>query len=130
MKIVLANGAELNPLVIVGGGRYINGLKRDTLNFVFPEDVSLDEMDGIFTPSNCETITIYDDDGAQYIHTGYIVRAGLSRSSVMVAEAAETEDAIYEERVTVSMALATYTEQQLEANTAAVDALLGESGEE
>jgi hypothetical protein len=105
MKILLNNGIELNPIIVVGGGRYLNGVKRDTLNFIFPESVSLDELDGIFTAENCKTIKIYEDNGNEYIHTGYTLRSGISRRPVVVVEPTEDTEAVIENRVTVSMAL-------------------------
>lgn len=117
MKIILANGTELNPIVVTGGGRSINGTHRDTLNFIFPQDASLDELDTIFTDANCATIKLYETtaDGAEleHIHTGYTIRAELSRTPMVVQEATEDTEEVIENRVTVSMALRTYAEAQL-----------------
>lgn len=128
MKLLLANGTELAPLVVIGGGKYINGSKRDTLNFIFPENTSLDEMDSIFTADNCKTIKLTDDEGNEYIYSGYVIRASLSRTPVEVKEATDTEEAVYENRVTVSMALQNYLESELTTNTEVLQALL--TGEE
>lgn len=132
MKIILANGKELNPIVVIGGGRYVSGSKRDTLNFIFPENTSLDELDSIFTDKNCETIKIYEtnESGAEteYIHTGYIIRAELSRAPVVVVEATDTTEEVIENRVTVSMAQCTYTEKQVSEQGEVIDYLL--NGEE
>lgn len=124
MKIILTNGTELTPIIVTGGGRYINGVKRDILNFIFAESTSLDELDALFTDVNCETIRIYDDaDGTEYIHSGYVVRAELSRTPRIVQEATEDSEAVIENRVTVSMAKRTYAEEQI-ANLAVQNAML------
>lgn len=140
MKITLANGTELNPIVVTGGGRSINGTHRDTLNFIFPQDASLDELDALFTDSNCETIKLYEtrtnEDGStvelEHIHSGYTIRAELSRTPMVVKEATETTPEVIENRVTVSMAQRTYTEAKLAEAikaTEAVNVLLGEEEE-
>lgn len=117
MKIILANGTELHPILVIGGSRHINGSDRDTLNFIFPQDTSLDELDALFTDSNCESIKLYEtvNDGVEneFIHTGYTIRAELSRTPMIVQEATENTEAVTENRVTVSMAQRTYAEAQL-----------------
>lgn len=136
MKIILANGTELHPILVTGGGRHINGAHRDVLNFIFPADASLDELDGLFTAENCESISLYEvnADGSitEHIHTGYMIRAELSRTPMVVKEATETTPEVIENRVTVSMAQRTYTEAKLAEAikaTEAVNALLGEEEE-
>ena len=112
MKIILTDGTELNPIVATGGGRFVNGAKRDTLNFIFPEGTSLDELDALFTEANCETIKIVADE-TEHIHSAYTIRAELSRTPMEVQAATETTEAVFENRVTVSMAQRTYAESQL-----------------
>lgn len=136
MKIILANGTELNPIMVTGGGRFVNGSKRDTLNFIFPQDASLDELDALFTDTNCESIKLYEttEDGTEneFIHTGYTIRAELSRTPMVVQEATDLTEAVIENRVTVSMAQRTYTEAKLAEAikaTEAVNTLLGEDEE-
>lgn len=118
MKIILANGTELNPIIVTGGGRSINGAHRDTLNFIFPADASLDELDGLFTAENCEKISLFEDnaDGSvtEHIYTGYTIRAELSRTPMVVQPATEDTEEVTENRVTVSMALRTYAEKKLD----------------
>lgn len=135
MKIILANGTELNPIIVTGGGRHINGAHRDTLNFIFPQDASLDELDALFTDTNCETIKLYEvqtnADGSttelEHIHSGYTIRAELSRTPMVVQEATETTPEVVENRVTVSMALRTYAEAQMASLIETVDYLVLES---
>lgn len=61
---------ELEPIVVVGGSRHVQGANRDALSFVFPASAGLEELDAAFVPGNCESITIQDDEGAEHVHTG------------------------------------------------------------
>lgn len=126
MYIILANGATLSPINIIGAKKIVQNATRDTLSFIFQGDASLDELDRIFTATNCETITIVDGDN-EYVHAGYTVRYELKRSSVEVAPATESTDAEYENRVTVAMAQRTYMESQIASLTDTVDMLVLES---
>ena len=138
MKIILANGTELNPLMVTGGSRYVNGANRDCLNFVFDENASMDELDGIFTEANCESIkiygkvavgidangnTVYEDSVAT--HNDYVIRAELKQSFESVAkENPDTQEQTVK-RITVSMAQRSYMEKQmklLEARLAKLEA--------
>lgn len=131
MKITLANGSELHPIMVLGEEKSINGAKRDTLEFVFSPEMSLDELDTIFTPANCETIKLHEvitneyggETEIEHIHTGYVIRAGLSRTPVVTAVATDTAPEVVENRVTVSMARRNYVEYSLDA----LKILLGES---
>lgn len=126
MYIILANGATLSPINIIGAKKIVQNATRDTLSFIFQGDASLDELDRIFTATNCETITIVDGDN-EYVHSGYTVRYELKRSSVEVAPATESTDTEYENRVTVAMAQRTYMESQIASLTDTVDMLVLES---
>ena len=127
MKIILANGKELSPILVTGGPRHIQGASRDTLNFIFPADVSMASIDEAFTAASCEKITIIGDDGSENIHTSYTIRAELSKASVEVTPATESEAAVFEDRITVSMSQRTYAESQLASLTDTVDVLVMES---
>lgn len=107
MFIKLTNGVELNPLVVTGGIRTVLGANRETLTFVFPAETSMDELDAIFTPENCESIIIVEG-GTEYIHSGYAIRAELKRVPVMVTSATDSEAEVVEDRVMVSMSQRTY----------------------
>lgn len=122
MIIKLTNGTELNPILVTGGHKYMQGASRDTLSFVFPVDASMDELDALFTAENCEAITIVDGEN-EYIHHGYTIRAELKREPVVVTPATEVEAEVVEQRVTVSMSQRTYMESQLAATQAAVEML-------
>lgn len=124
MKIILANGHEQNPIMAVGCRTYVQGASRDAISFIYPEDTLLDEIDAIFTAENCERITIVEGD-AEYIHTGYTVRAELSRLPVVVKPATDTEEEVVENRVSVTMAQRTYTESQVAEMQSGLAALAG-----
>lgn len=123
MKIILINGKVLNPIMVTGGTKYVQGENRDTLSFIFPATADMAELDAVFSAENCESITIIGDDANENIYNGYTIRAELSKASVKVSEATAVDDAVYEERITVSMAQRTYIESQLAATQAAVEML-------
>lgn len=130
MKIILANGKELNPIVVEGSSKMVQGANRDCLFFVFPAETSLDELDGIFTPANCETVTVIDGE-KEHIYSGYTVRDMLKRDLVRVSKETDIEPAVYENRVTVSMAQRTYQETQMAELQEALELILsGATGEE
>lgn len=128
MKIILNNNVELNPLLVIGGKRQIQGATRDTLSFVFPVDTSLDELDALFSAENCESITLIEDETCDaYIHIGYTIRAELKRAPIVITPATESDEEVIENRVTVSMSQRTYAETQLASLTETVDLLVMES---
>ena len=127
MKIILANGAELSPISVMGAKRTVQGANRDVLSFYFPTTASLDELNSIFTASNCETITIVDGE-KQYVHKAYTIRTELKREPVELVKATPTKAAVYEDRVVVSMAQRTYAESQITEMQAAMNALLNGEG--
>lgn len=127
MKIILNNNAELTPISVIGGRKNVQGASRDTLTFVFPGDMDMAELDGIFTAKNCESITVEDETGS-YIHKGYTVRGELNKTTVCVSVETEEAPAVYEERINVVMGQRTYTEKQMEYTQAQIAALL--TGEE
>ena len=127
MKIKLANGAELNPIVVTGAQTYVQGAKRDTLSFVFPASESLEALDRAFSASACESIAIIGDDGSEAIHKAYTIRARLEKAMVEVKPATAETEAVTEERITVAMAQRTYAESQLASLTDTVDVLVLES---
>ena len=124
MKIILNNGKELSAILVIGGPRMVQGASRDTLNFIFPATEDMAELDSAFSAENCEKITIIGDDGSENIHTGYTIRAEMSKAAVEVTPATESEAAVYEDRITVAMSQRTYAETQLAENSAAIDDII------
>ena len=123
MKITLSNGAELAPLAVIGGNRIVYGVIRDALSFVFHEDEEMSDLDAVFTADNCNHITIVEDEGAAYIHNGYTIRHSVSKTLVEVKPATDEAEAVYENRVIVTMAQQTYTESQVVEMQSALNAL-------
>lgn len=127
MKIILANGVEMNPIMVTGGMRTVQGATRDTLAFLFPASEDMAALDAAFSTDACESIAIVEGEN-EYIHKGYTVRAELSKKSVEVVPATPDTAAVYEERITVAMSQRTYQETQMAATTAALQALLTGEG--
>lgn len=123
MKVILIDNTELNPILVTGGPRFIQGQNRDTLNFIFSATEDINILDNAFNASNCESITIIGDDESEAVHKGYTIRAELKKESVEVTHATESESAVFEDRITVSMSQRTYMESQLSALQDAVDML-------
>lgn len=111
MQIILANGTILEPIIVTGGPKFVNGANRDALTFVFP-NVSMNDIDAIFTEENCETINIINN-GEEAIHKGYVIRVDISKKAVETAAATVDTPAATEDRVTVTMAQRTYSETVL-----------------
>ena len=128
MKIKLANDTTLNPIIVTGRKMSVQGALRDTLSFIFPASAGMETLDAVFTAENCETIKIVEDSGAENIHKGYTIRAELSKSSVEVTTATESTEAVYEDRITVSMSQRTYAETQIAETKSAMNALLKGEG--
>lgn len=126
MKIILANGTELTPIMVTGETKYVQGANRDTLTFVFDDSMSMDELDGLFDESNCESINIIGDDASEYLYRGYAIRAELKKVDVVAQPATTEVEEVKVKRITVVMAQRTYTETKLAENTAVLNALLGE----
>lgn len=127
MNIKLHNGIELAPIVVMGESKFAQGAQRDTLKFVFPASVGMDYLDSTFTPAACESINIVDDNGNEAIHKGYTLRVAISKETVTVAPGNAETEAVYEDRITVTMGERTYTESQLASLTETVDVLVMES---
>lgn len=115
MKVILANGKELNPILVTGAHTYVQGANRDTLSFIFPATESMEELDKAFSVGACDSITITDDNGNGGIYKAYTIRTKTEKAFVEVVPATADTEAVMEERITVSMAQRTYSESQLYA---------------
>lgn len=127
MKIILANGTELEPLLVTGEKRTVQGAERDTLLFAFPGEMGMDTIDAMFTDAACETIIIVVNEEEAYTHKGYTIRAGLTKKLVAITSGTEATEAVYENRITVAMSQRTYAETQLASLTDTIDVLVMES---
>ena len=113
MKVILANGVETFPIMVTGGHKYEHGANRDTLRFVYNKTENMEDLKNLYTEANCETITIEEENGNKAIHTGYVIRTELAEKPVEIEQATATTDAVYEDRVFVSMSQRTYAETKL-----------------
>lgn len=129
MKVILANGTELEPIIVTGSSRNVYGASRDSLAFVFPASAGMEALNGLFTAENCESITIVEDENTSFIHNGYSIRAELSLASVQTAPETAESEAVYEDRITVVMAQRTYMESQMVAMQAAIEMMCMEDAE-
>lgn len=113
MKVILMDKTELTPIMVTGAKKYVSGANRDALSFVFADNISMDELDGIFTEANCESVIIIGDDESEAIHNAYTVRVELIKTSVVVSAETPENAEVKENRVTVTMAQRTYMETKL-----------------
>ena len=112
MKIIFKDNTELFPILISGGARFIQGSNRDSLEFVFPE-ISLDLLKTHFTKNNCEEIKIIDDEGGEFIHSGYVILNELSEKVNEIQSEIFGEAPTYERRAHVVMGQRTYQEKEI-----------------
>ena len=127
MKIILANGKELNPLLVTGASIQLQGAKRDSLTFVFPAPVGIEVLDEAFSAIACESIKIVDDLGVENIYKHYTIRAKLEKAPIVVVPATPEAESVTEDRISVCIAQRTYAENQLASLTDTVDVLVMES---
>lgn len=125
MKIILANGTELNAILVTGETRYLQGANRDALTFVFDDSLGLAEIDALFNETNCETITIITEseevleDGStkivetENVHSAYVVRVDIRKTREITQQATANTDEVSEQRIEVTMAQRTYAETKL-----------------
>lgn len=113
MKIILTNGQELNPLMVTGGSRYVNGANRDALTFIFGEEADVNELDAIFTEQNCETIKFFDAFGNSAIHNDYTIRVEMKTAFEESEKETPDHEAVNVKRTTVTMAQKSFVEKTL-----------------
>lgn len=113
MKVILSNGTELTPELITFSPKYVEGQRRDTLNFIFSARKSMEDIDEVFKSENCDII-ILEDKSNKFTYEGYTLRSELSKKSILIAEKKEDSSAVYEERILVSMSKKTHSESEME----------------
>ena len=126
MKIILANGIELNPLLVTGAPVQLQGAKRDSLTFVFPASVGIEVLDEVFSDIACDSIKIIDDLGVENIYKHYTIRAKLEKAPMEIVPATPETESVTEDRISVCIAQRTYAESLLTSLTDAVDVLVME----
>lgn len=115
MRIILSDNTELNPIIVTGGSKYVQGANRDALTFVFGDAYSMDELDALFTEANCENIIIIGDgeDQTENLHKGYVIRMELVKKLVVTQDATSDTAEVTESRIQVTMAQRTYQETKI-----------------
>jgi hypothetical protein len=110
--------------MVTGAHKNVQGAYRDTLSFIFSATKGMDALDAAFSASACENINIIGDDGSESIYSGYTIRSGLSKAAVEISPETISSEAIYEDRITVSMSQRTYQETKIAEMEAAIAALM------
>ena len=127
-KLVFKNGTEIAFIECYSAPEYVQGAERDVLDFRFDaSQVSLDDIDKLFTSDQCSHLTIRETVGEQteeFIHENYGVRVALSKQRFTVATEDGAEDV---EQISVKMAQYTVVELQMISLTETVDVLVMES---
>ena len=133
------NGKELPILGVHSQGIQYGGIQREHLIFLFVSDVvSLTEIEKEFTSSNCQKITIIQDE-EEFVHPGYTILLGFgyaNRNKVInapaIGPAAAGDDSVVEaqepEMVNfVKMVQTTLAERSIENQQEVLDALVVEA---
>ena len=127
-KLVFKNGTEVAFVECYSATEYVQGAEREVLDFRFDaSQVSLDEIDKLFTSEECSRLTIRETVGEQteeFIHENYGVRVALSKQRFTLATDNGAEDV---EQISVKMAQYTVVEKQMISLTETVDVLIMES---
>ena len=60
-KLIFSSGKEINISECYGKSEFVQGSQRDVLDFRFnPEEITLNEVDALFTTSECVNLTIVE----------------------------------------------------------------------
>ena len=119
MKITLKNGKELTPIAMKRRFEEVQGAKRRTVSFIFPESEGMDTLDNEFTESACERISVVRESGNESWLDGYTIRCSISKSPALVSS---ENGPVTEARITVTMAQRTYMETKFAELAAKVEA--------
>jgi hypothetical protein len=123
MQVKFNDGTTLEVLAVNGKSVYVQGTQRDALEIQMAKDTTtVDALDAL-TADNAKTgkITITDDSGT-YVHDNYSIRAELAIKPVITAQATSTTSEVTEDRLCVTLAQLTYSEVQMAAQQAQIDA--------
>lgn len=123
MLIKFMDGSTLECEGVYSRLKYYSGINRDSYIFVFPDTVGLIEVVSKFQPENCKKIWIEDESGEKFLHEHYTIRleAGIKERGALL-QIGENED--HRTVTYIQMIRTTYSEQQLEELSDAMDALL------
>ena len=117
MFITLFDGTEIEVIDVAQTNYFVKGANRNVLTIQLKSvELSLSDVEALFTPENCETITYNETE-----FTGYCHPYEFHRTSVMVTPEDAENPATYENRYVVNLAQRTYLETQLEQLRADID---------
>ena len=75
MTIILADNTSLLVAGVLGGREPYQGARREWLEFLFPQEGhTLEALEAQLSPEATASLTIQDDEGERYLHTGYVLR--------------------------------------------------------
>ena len=75
MDLILADNTSLPVAGVLGGREPYQGARREWLEFLFPQEGhTLEALEAQLSPEATASLTIQDDEGERYLHTGYVLR--------------------------------------------------------
>lgn len=118
------NGTELPIISATATQTYVQGTNRSAIEIQIAKDATtIDALDELTAnPDNTVHLTLIDGEN-QYVHDNYCIRAELAIKPVITAQATSTTPEVTEDRLCVTLAQLTYTEVQIAAQQAQIDAL-------
>lgn len=127
MQIKMTNGNILDCVGVHGWPIEYQGVKRDSLTFLFNENQSIDYLNDVFSPEKCKDITIISDSGED-IHSNYTIRIGMGKGYKNIALANTYSIGSSEEDMKkycwVQMAQTSLTERELQNQSDILELLL------
>lgn len=121
--IHFVDGLTLECESVHGTHVYYNGINRDSLTFIFPEEVTVNTLIDFFTPENTKRIYLEDENGEKFLHEHYTIRLAvgvMERGALLqIGEDVDHRMVSY-----VKMVRTSYSEQQLEELSDVIDTML------
>lgn len=121
MKMVFANGDEINLTGVHGAARMYQGVSRDFLTFIFPEETDINEIIQNFTPENMVRFGLDDGESVSY-HDNYtiVISYGFGYFNHVLGESIQTN----EKCTYIIMAQSTLQERTLQQVQDTVDMIV------
>lgn len=83
-KVIFKDGTMLSLVSCRGGHEQFRDAYRDALAFfIDPSEAGLDAADAIFSPENCESITLTDGEKS-FDHEGYTERVSIGKGEYAI----------------------------------------------
>ena len=75
--ITLNNNQTMEAVEVYGGKELYQGSRREYLEIVVPkEDNTVEELEAALSEEACRELTITEEGGGQFVHSGYVLRGG------------------------------------------------------